>query len=43
MKKYRVLWWEEHIVRKEVDVEAIDEEEYEKAAKIRDQIKEIKA
>ena len=25
MKKYRVLWWEERIVRKSVDIEAVDE------------------
>ena len=25
MKKYRVLWWEEHIVRKEVIIDATDE------------------
>jgi len=25
MKKYTVKWWEEHIVRKTVEIEAIDE------------------
>ena len=25
MKKYKVKWWEEHIVRKTVEIEAVDE------------------
>ena len=32
MKKYQVLWWEEHIVRKEVEIEAVDEWEAQEKA-----------
>ena len=32
MKKYQVLWWEEHIIRKEVEIEAVDEWEAQEKA-----------
>jgi hypothetical protein len=36
MKKYQVLWWEEHIIRKEVEIEAVDEWEAQEKAMSQD-------